>query len=361
MSSVAFVVAASVPVAVGLLVLRHGRQPVIGSLLIAQGVSFGVLLGFPAEGSSRAGLIADQLTAGAWVFLFLWLVLIAYLVPDGHFASPRWRAWVRIGLIGVVGFLIGSAGDVARLQGRARGTAPPLPWLPAPVSEVVGAVGLLLTVLLLFGSVLAVRARLRQSSGDARLQLLWLVWGATSLPVALSLAWLGHFAFDDNALVTGFALVLAGVALPLAVGIAILRYRLFDIQVVLSRTLTYGALVVGVVAVYAAVLLLAQRFSSDRATGGLVAVGVVAVAVHPAYAWVRTRTEHWVYGDRSDPVAALRRLGASVEAADPLHLAESISHAVAEAIKVDDVWIEGLVEAAPGEVNTCPGAAGAPR
>ena len=97
-----------------------------------------------------------------------------------------------------------------------------MPWLPAPVSEVVGAVGLPLTVLLLFGSVLAVRARLRQSSGDAGLQLPWLAWGATSLPVALSLAG-SDFAFDDNALVTGFALVLAGVALPLAVGIAIRR------------------------------------------------------------------------------------------------------------------------------------------
>ena len=124
-------------------------------------------------------------------------------------------------------------------------------WLPAQVAGVLGLVGLLLTVLLVFGAVFAVRARLRRSSGDARLQLLWLVWGATSLPLALVLAWVGHFALNDNSLVIDVALTLAGVALPVTIGIAILRYRLFDIQLVLSRTLTYGVLVAAVVSLYA--------------------------------------------------------------------------------------------------------------
>ncbi len=86
-----------------------------------------------------------------------------------------------------------------------RPTTAPLPhslWLPATVSGILGAIGLLLTVLLFFGAAFAVRARLRRASGDVRLQLLWLVWGATSLPTALVLAWVGHFALDDNPVVT---------------------------------------------------------------------------------------------------------------------------------------------------------------
>ena len=87
-----------------------------------------------------------------------------------------------VGLVGVAAFLVGSAGDADGFREAHDGTDPPLAWLPAPVSDVLGVVGLLLTVLLFFGAVFAVRARLRRSSGDERLQLLWLVWGATSLP-----------------------------------------------------------------------------------------------------------------------------------------------------------------------------------
>jgi two-component system NarL family sensor kinase len=334
---------AAVSVLVGLLVLR-AHQTRIGLLLVAHGVCFGALLSFAGESTSRSGMVVDQLAAGCWVLLFLWLSLIGYLVPDGHTLSPRWRRWMRLGLVGVVAFLVGSAGDVGGFREAHHGADPPLPWLPAPVSGLLGVIGLLLTVLLLFGAVFAVRARLRRSAGDVRLQLLWLVWGATSLPVALMLAWVAHFVFDGNPLLVDLALTLAGLALPVTIGIAILRHRLFDIQLVLSRTLTYGVLVVGVVGLYALLLFAADQLFGDSAAGGLVAVGIVAVAVQPAYAFLRKRIEQWVYGYRSDPAAALRRLGASVESADPLHVVDTITASVADALKVERVWVE-----VPGE------------
>jgi signal transduction histidine kinase len=335
--------AAAVGVLVGLLVLR-AHQPLIGWLLVAHGVCFGALLAHPGASTTRPGMIADQLAAGSWVFLFLWLVLVAYVVPDGHSLSPRWRRWVQLGLVGVVAFLVGSAGDSESFRNEHHGAEPPLAWLPAPVSGVLGVTGLLLTVLLFFGAAFAVRARLRRSSGDLRLQLLWLVWGATSLPFALVLAWVGHFLLDDGPVVVDVALTLAGVALPVTIGIAILRHRLFDIQLVLSRTLTYGVLVVAVVALYALLLFAADHFLGDSTAGGLLAVGIVAVAVQPAYAFLRRRIEQWVYGYRSDPAVALRRLGARVETADPLHVVDTITASVAEALKVDRAWVE-----APGE------------
>ena len=55
---------------------------------------------------------------------------------------------------------------------------------------------------------------------------------------------------------------------------------------------------------------------------------------------MRRRIERWVYGYRSDPAAALRRLGASLESADPLHVVETITASVADALKVDRVWVE---------------------
>ena len=336
--------AAAVSVLVGLLVLLGSSQRRIGWLLVTHGICFGALLTNPGVSTSQAGMVLDQLGAGTWVFLFLWLVLIAYLLPDGHAPSPHWRRWMLLGLVGVAAFLLGSAGDTDAFRQAHAGTEPPLAWLPTPFAGVLGVVGLLLTVLLFFGAAFAVRARLRRSSGDARLQLLWLVWGATSLPLALVVAWVGHFAVNDNTLVIDLALTLAGVALPVTIGIAILRHRLFDIRLVLSRTLTYGVLVAAVGSSYALLLFGADRLLGSSTAGGVLAVALVAIAVQPTYSIVRRRIERWVYGYRSDPAVALRRLGASLESADPLHVVDTITASVADALKVDRVWMEARGE-----------------
>jgi len=355
MSAAAALAAAAVAVGVGLVVLLRSAQRRIGWLLVAHGICFGALLTSSGAGSTHAAMVVDQLAAGSWVFLFLWLVLIAYLLPDGHSLSPAWGRWMVCGLVGVVLFLVGSAGDAHGFRETHHGSDPPLAWLPAPLAGALGVIGLVLTVLLFFGAAFAVRARLRRSSGDDRLQLLWLVWGATSLPLALVLAWVGHFALDDNAVVVGLALALVGAALPVTIGIAILRYQLFDIQLVLSRTLTYGVLITAVVAVYALLLLGAQRLlGGSGASGGVVAVALVAVGVHPAYSVVRRRIERWVYGYRSEPAVALRRLGASLESADPLHVVETITASVRDALKVDRVWVAAADAGADGPVALVP-------
>jgi len=338
------VLGAAVPVVVGALVLRwHPRHPV-GWLLVTHGVLFFVMLTFDGPASSPAGLVVDQLTMGAWVLLFLCLVLIAYLLPDGHTANRFWRWWVRIGLVGAVAFAAGAAGDRQGFADTHGGAGPPLRWLPEAVSGLLGAVGLLLVALLFFGSFFAVWWRLRRARGDERLQLLWLVWGALTVPVALLAGWTNYFLLDDGPLFP-FALGLVAVGLPVTVGIAILRHRLFDIRLVLSRTLTYLFLVVGVVAVYALLLFATDRLTGNGTVGGLLAVGVVAVAVHPAYSFLRWRIERWVYGLRSDPRAAIRLLADRAEAADATGLIAAVTEAVAAALSVDRV----RVETSPGE------------
>ncbi len=338
MEVVAVLLASGVAVLVGLMVLVGSAQRRIGWLLVAQGVSFGALLLSQGAGTTPAAMMVDQLASGSWVFLFTWLAVIAYLVPDGHPLSARWRRWMNCGLAGVVAFLIGSAGDVTGFRETHDGQDPPLPWLPEPVSAVLGVAGLVLTVMLFFGAAFAVRARLNGSSGPTRLQLLWLVWGATSIPLSLALLWVGHFVLDDSPIASGVALTLAGAALPVALGIAILRHQLFDIRLVLSRTLTYGALLTAVVSLYVLLLLAAQRVVGQTAAGVL-AVAIVAVAVQPAYSVVRRTIERWVYGYRSEPAVALRRLGARLESADPLHVVEAVTASVRDALKVERVWV----------------------
>ena len=351
MQAVIAYLGAAVSIAVGALVAwRKPRHPV-GWLLIVHGLFF-VTLAFSGSSSTHDGLVFDQLTQGIWVFLFLFIVLIAYLLPDGRLANRFWRRWVSAGLIGVAVFLVGSAGDAQAFASSHHGTRPPVPWLPEAVSGLLGFVGLLLVVLLFFGSIVAVWRRLRCSQGDERLQLLWLVWGALTVPVVLLIGWANYFLLSDGPLFVP-ALGLVGVVLPTAIGVAILRHRLFDIRLVLSRTLTYLLLVAAIVAVYGLLLFATDRLFGDRTVGGFVAVGVVAIAVHPAYSWLRRWSERWVYGLRSDPRIAIRLMGDRADAADPDGLIAAVTDAVAVALRVERAWIE-LADPRPDDALRTP-------
>ncbi len=331
-------VAAVVPIVVGLFVVR--RQRIIGVMLMLHGLSVGAILA-PGPGTdSRAGLVIAQLSQGAWVFLFLWIALVAYLLPDGRFASPRWHRWVGGWLLGVPVFLIGAAGDTGPIHTSHGGVDPPLPWLSPAVSMALGLVGLLCVVLGLFGSVVAVAQRLRRSTGEERRQLLWLVLGAVPVPITLLAGWTHEFVLhtEPGRAFDAILLVLA-TALPVCIGIAVLRHRLFDIELVLSRTLVYLTLLLLAVGVYVVVLALTDRLFGDSRAGGVLAVAVVAIAVHPAYSLVRSRIERWVYGFRSAPQEAIRLLAERAETADPHRLVQAVTEAVREAVKAKSVAI----------------------
>lgn len=332
-----FVAAAAVPVAMGLLVLRSRSKLLIGWLLISHGLVVGLLLIPPKDGATP--MAVDQFAQGAWIFLFVFVALIAYLLPDGRAGSSRWRAWIGVGLVGVVLFWAGAAGDADGFRRAHGGADPPVTWLPQRVAGILGAAGLVLCIAFVFGSVAAVRWRLARSDHDGRLQLLWVAWGALSIPIALLVEWANHFLLGEQEWISSAGLVLACVALPVTIAVAGLRHRMFDIELVLSRSVTYLALTAAVTGVYGLTLLGAQRLFGGTASAGLVAVAIVAVASHPAHVLLRRRVERWVYGYRSDPAIAMRRLADAVEASDPLRVVESITSSVADALKVEHVRI----------------------
>jgi signal transduction histidine kinase len=331
------VVGAAVPIAVGVLILLRSDQRRIGCLLVAHGVTVGVFLGTPDDrATSRTGLAVEQLLAGSWTLLFLWLALIGYLLPTGRVSSPRQRRWIQVGLAGNLAFWIGAAGDRRPFEPDPL----PLPWLPATLSDVVGATGLALVVLFLFGSVVAVLWRLRRAEGEDRLRLLWFLFGTVSIPVVLLMNWASYFLLDDPDSLAAVAGGLVMCALPAAIGVAIVRTRLFDIELVLSRTLTYAALTALVLLGYAGLVALAGRLFGDSTLGGIGAVALVAVAAAPTQRWLRQRIERWIYGYRSEPHRAIRMMSDRVDAADPLDLLATITDTVADALQVQRVWIE---------------------
>jgi len=248
-------------------VLLASRRPAhpIGWLFGALGLLSGVHL-FSGEyavyalvvegGSMPGGRVAAWITCWLWVPINALLAFVALLFPDGKLPSPRWRplAWLN-GAMAVAGSLA-----AAFLPG-------PTPWIGA-VDNPFGAEGLgaakdpidgTLEVLSygVFGlaGVVSLFFRFRRAGRAEREQIKWfayagaiLLLGAVLLyagPESIRMAWIRQ---------VGFALWFVGfVGLPVAIGIAILRYRLYEIDIIINRTLVYGSLTVAMAIVFEAI------------------------------------------------------------------------------------------------------------
>ena len=179
--------------------------------------------------------------------------------------------------------------------------------------------------------------RFRRATGDERQQFKWFAYLTGWVPVLL-LVWtaLSVLAPDRVAwLETLFPFLL--VSVPVAIGTSVLKYRLYDIDVVINRTLVYGALSACVVACYAltvGALGAAFRAQGDLAVS-LVATGVAAVLFQPLRQRLQRGVNRLLYGERDDPYAVLARLGRRLEATlTPDAVLPAIVQTVREALRL---------------------------
>jgi signal transduction histidine kinase len=309
---------------------RRPRHPV-GWLLLAVGLSvvavrlanaytnYGLLAwpGSLAWSGSLAPLYVQIYQSVGLVLLMVCLGFILLLTPTGSLPSPRWRWWARVTAAAPVIALV----TLALLPFEAQ----PFNW-PAPnplaISVLEGPLRFLnrltwviggLAILVAAGSLVV---RFRHARGVERQQLRWVVFagtltGMTMLAtVATILALVAGIATAPPILL-GWLMAVGVALLPAAIGVAILRYRLYDLDYLISRTVVYGLLTAGGIAVYVGVVKLAERLLREGVGlgGSLVATAVIAIGFAPA----RDRLQRWVdrrlYGERHDPVRAMAQLG----------------------------------------------------
>lgn len=187
-----------------------------------------------------------------------------------------------------------------------------------------------------------------------------LVAGAAALAALSSLfLWFGPQLLIGTSVVPRGAVALLGLPFPIAFALAVSRYHLFDLDVLVNRSLVYGGLTAGVVATYAITVAAIGGFIPGNAPFAIALLGAGAVAVVALP--LRDRLQRWVnrfmYGDRDDPDGALRRLGRRLEASlDPLTVLSTLVQTVAESLRSPFVAIELLrdgdyhAEAAHGTV-----------
>src|SRR5205823_2501874 len=173
----------------------------------------------------------------------------------------------------------------------------------------------------------------RRAVGAERQQILWFAYAALLIPLALLVCIFDGVVLGGPGTPTGIAVLIMMIAVPLAVAVAILRYQLFDIELVINRTLVYGTLTVCIIAAYVAIVSGLNALISQSGVAGVLAAGLVAAGVQPLRLRLQRRADRWVYGDRSDPYAALTRLGDRLRGTlAPSEVVQTVVDSVAEAL-----------------------------
>ena len=266
---------------------RQPRHPV-GWLLVAMGLSLslsGVLsdyrwYGLVARPGSlpAAGYLAG-LANGINIVYVSCAGFILLLTPTGSLPSRRWRWWARVAAAAAVVFVLGEVFSTQPLYPEYPEVGSPI-GVPAlaepPLDAVVPLTGLVVLLALVAGAWSLV-GRFRRARGVEREQLRWLAWGATLAATMLALAvaelvWHGDTALWQAAI--GACLI----SLLLATGAAVLRYRLYDIDRILSRTLAYALLSLLLGAGYVSVVLGLGRLLPPESSSLVVAAATLAVA-----------------------------------------------------------------------------------
>jgi hypothetical protein len=194
------------------------------------------------------------------------------LFPDGHLPSPRWRPVAWLAVADIVALLVAVAFTSPGLFG---GEPTPLAIIPAgPISEALGDLAAALTLVTGVLCASSLLVRYRAAGADERQQLKWVAAAMTVFAAALVFSVLVP-AIDT------FALVLP--LIPISVGFAILRYRLYDIDLLIGRAIAYVALSALLAGLYAASVALFQRLfvlvTNDRSDAAIVLTTLILASI----------------------------------------------------------------------------------
>lgn len=290
-------------------------------------VLFGVTMPQAPQTVATANPVWSWLFQSVGFLGFASIVLFINLFPSGRF-MPRWTRWAAVVWIVVAGQGIFFSDSLSNAGLSVLNTL-----------GFMGAAGASL-------GALVYRYR-RRADLIQRQQIKWVVFGiAAALGVALGVALLSIiFPIFSESKPSGLLskllfpsiFTLAFLLIPISVAVAILRYRLWDIDVVINRTLVYGALTVCVVGIYVLIVgYLGMLFQTgDNLLVSLIATGLVAVLFQPLRERLQRGVNRLMYGERDDPYGVLSRLGRRLEATlAPEAMLSTIAESVREALRL---------------------------
>lgn len=276
--------------------------------------------------------------------IFIPLFFIPLYFPTGRLLSPRWRVLVVLSLIHMSWLFItiifrpwpwpeGGVPDMRAYNGIAGSE---------PFFDAMNTLSLILFTPVWLAVCTGVLLRYRRARGVERMQMKWPLFAVVcfmsgAVVFALFPAVMEWDAQYDYPITWSMAMVL-----PISIGIAILRHNLWDIDLIINRTLVYGSLTALILAVYVAVAggLGALFQTRTNALSGLVAAGIIAVLFQPVRDRLQRHVNRLLYGERDDPAAVLTQLAHHLETAGtPGAILPNLVQTIAHALKIPHVAI----------------------
>jgi signal transduction histidine kinase len=295
-------------------------------------------------GALPYGLIAAWITEWTWtVFSGLLNVFLPLLFPTGRPLSPRWRwaSWFAGGVcvLLTLGFML----KPGRLGNRTRLAEIESPFHLVTAGQIgpVVLLGFLGLLLCMFMAAVVLMVRLRHAQGVERQQIKWFGYPAALLALLFIFQGVMQHLLSlwPPTLSIAYRLTWASVftAFPIAIGIAILKYQLYDIDLIINRTLVYGALSASVAGIYVVVVGTLGTLFQARGDAVISLIGTVLVALlfQPLRERLQRGINRLMYGERDDPYAVLSRLGRQLESTlAPNAVLPTIVETVAQALRL---------------------------
>lgn len=303
-----------------------------------------------APGSGPGGPFFTWLSTWAFALGFAAFPLTLLLFPTGRPPSPRWRPVLWFVVLGVALMVVPMAAAAWPLRGPALANAGmTLEEIVGDLGATLQRVGIAFNLVSLLISAVSVIMRFRRSRGEERQQLKWLVYaGALTFVVTITASPAAPFNVPEAIdLVFGSLALLALPSIPVAVGIAILKHRLYDIDLVINRTLVYGVLTVTLVTVYVSgVVGLQYLFRTLTGQESQLAVVASTLAIAALFGPLRRRIQAFIdrrfYRKKYDASKTLAAFGAKLRDETDLHtLSEDLVGVVRETMQPTHVslWL----------------------
>lgn len=320
------------------------------ALLVAPEV-VGLLPPTPSSGLSTTP--ADLPTDVAWVLavsllswvpaIFTLLTVGLLLFPDGRPPSPRWRPLVFVSIVMIAVATIVSSWTYR--PGSTRAYNDDLMAHPWEAAFLAGGVGTAVV------AIAALIQRFRRSRGETRQQFKWISWGASLFLISFVVV----LVLEETSYqpVGGAVFFAGGAALLISYGTAVAKYRLYDIDVVISRTFVYGTLAVFITAVYVGAVVGLGALAGGDETSPWLSIGataLVAFAFEPLRQRLQRIANRIVYGRRATPYEVLSDFTRNIGSSDAELLAQ-VARSLAEGTTAASaaVWVatrDGFVRTA---------------
>ena len=309
----------STAIAGGLIIVRQPKNAVgwmlifisLAGLITSDAQLYSVLANTVHHKTLFGGTFSAWL--GSWLFdpgLALLVTLVLLLFPDGRLPSARWRpvGWLSAAavLVATVGPALGAIPRSGNFIVDGSGVIVNS-WRTGPDIQALSILAFVCGFACLAGLIV----RFRRSRGQERQQLKWFTYGGVVFAVGIVLS-VGSVIGPNNDNAPSWVNAiqqLTTLAIPVAIAIAVLKYRLYDIDLVISRTLVYGSLAAFITAVYVGIVV---GVGSLIGSGGqpnlllsIVATAIVAVAFQPVRERLQKLANRLIYGTRATPYEVL--------------------------------------------------------